>query len=238
MLQLELDTGHGFVWQVLNSASVVLCVQVTTFHISTLSAAQRKAAGQLTMGGSGGMADEPDPRRLSNVSTSSSNSSSGEAKQPDMLETWIVSRCSVFLMHHACLVWSNHVWCPHLAATVLYCSNSQFWRVCVMRNRGPSHLAALLLCLAHLTSQLNRLVAILAGHGVLSQGQLGESDQVGQVDEGGWAARLGEHHGCRTQAVLAAYAVCMKQPLHIVLHAVRHSVSGNAVVLAVALSRQ
>jgi hypothetical protein len=70
----------------------MLSVQVTTFHISTLSAAQRKAAGQLTAGGSGGTADERDPRRLSNVSTSS-NSSSGEAGQPEMLETWIVSRC-------------------------------------------------------------------------------------------------------------------------------------------------
>ena len=65
-------------------------VQVTTFHISTLSSSQRMAAAN-SQQPADGKARQLDDRRLSSSSSSdSSSSSSSSGKPPELVQTWIV----------------------------------------------------------------------------------------------------------------------------------------------------
>lgn len=64
-------------------------VQVTTFHISTLSSSQRMAAAN-SQQPTEGKARQLDDRRLSSSSSDSSSSSSSSGKPPELVQTWIV----------------------------------------------------------------------------------------------------------------------------------------------------
>jgi hypothetical protein len=64
-------------------------VQVTTFHISTLSSSQRMAAAN-SQQPADGKARQLDDRRLSSSSSDSSSSSSSSGKPPELVQTWIV----------------------------------------------------------------------------------------------------------------------------------------------------
>lgn len=90
-----LANHHGPCWH--------MCVpQVTTFHISTLSEAQRKAlagpAGAAAVG-TAAAEEQADSRRLSNLSDSSSNSSSSGAagREAQLCSTWVVMEVSFCL---------------------------------------------------------------------------------------------------------------------------------------------
>jgi hypothetical protein len=63
-------------------------MQVTTFHISTLSSAQRLAAAN-SQQPADGKARQLDDRRLSSSSSDSSSSDSSK-KPPELVQTWIV----------------------------------------------------------------------------------------------------------------------------------------------------